>query len=140
MPAAGAAADAPDQKGDKGQVRFIYCRLIRRAAPARHGREKGAVTLKYLPTDTPHHFTPHSKILIKSGIRGSLNRDPPCSADTEPLTTRHPRRDDLTFVEHELSVCLFHFLSSPLLLWKYQYQRETNILPWKVQLLKVCPF
>jgi hypothetical protein len=68
------------------------------------------VTLKYLPTDPPHHLTPHSKILIHSGIRGSLNRDPPCSADTEPLTTRHPRRDDLTFVEQELSVRLFHYL------------------------------
>ena len=42
------------------------------------------------------HLTPHSEILIHSGIRGSLNRDPPCSADTEPLTTRHSRRDDLT--------------------------------------------
>ena len=62
----------------------------------------------------PHHLTPHSKILIHSGIRGSLNREPPCSADTEPLTTRHPRRDDLRFVEHELPVRLFHFLSSPL--------------------------
>ena len=38
----------------------------------------------------------------------------PCLADTEPLTTRHPRRDDLTFVERKLSVSLFHFLPSPL--------------------------
>ena len=49
-----------------------------------------------------------------NGMEWGGNRDPPCSADTEPLTTRHPRRDDLTFVERELSVRLFHFLSSPL--------------------------
>ena len=75
------------------------------------------VTLKYLPTDPPHRLTPHSKILIHSGIRGSLNRDPPCSADTEPLTTRHPRRDDSTFVEQNFQfVC---FTSSGLLRLQY---------------------
>ena len=58
------------------------------------------------------------------------NRDPPCSADTEPLTTRHPRRDDLTFVEQELSVRLFHFLSPPqftILYYKMGYAPDTII-------------
>ena len=36
------------------------------------------------------------------------NRDPSCSADTELLTTRNPRRDYLTFVERKLLVRLFH--------------------------------
>ena len=70
--------------------------------------------LKHPQQTHPHPFTTHSKNLIHSGITGSPNRDPSCSADTEPLTTRHPRRDDLRFVEHKLSVRLFHFLSSPL--------------------------
>ena len=71
------------------------------------------VTLKYPPTDTPSTLHYSLKNLIHSGITGSPNRDPLRSADTEPLTTRHPRRDDLTFVEQELSVRLFHFLSPP---------------------------
>ena len=34
------------------------------------------------------------------------SRDRPGSANTEPLTTRHPRRDDLTFVEQNFQfVC-----------------------------------
>ena len=44
--------------------------------------------------------------------------------DTEPLTTRHPRRDDLTFVEQELSVRLFHFLLSPPFTIKYYRKKH----------------
>ena len=70
--------------------------------------------LKHPQQTHPHPFTNHYKNLIHSGIIGSPNRDPTRSVDTEPLKTRHPRRDDLRFVEHELPVRLFHFLSSPL--------------------------
>ena len=66
------------------------------------------VTLKYPPTDTPSTLHYSLKNLIHSGITGSPNRDPARSVDTDPLPTRNPERDYLTFVEHKLSVCLFH--------------------------------
>ena len=53
MPAAGAAADSPDQKGDKGQVRSSTAGWLEgdtgatEKAPARHGREQGVGPCPY---------------------------------------------------------------------------------------------
>ena len=41
------------------------------------------------------------------------------SAETELLKTRHPRRDELTFVEHKVSVPFDPLLSSPMFTIKY---------------------
>ena len=51
-----------------------------------------------------HNQIPHG------GNAGSPNRDPPCSTDTEPLTTSNPRKDYLTqmFIS-SLFLCLLRF-------------------------------
>ena len=50
----------------------------------------------------------HSKTFSSSQGRNEMEWALGRWANTEPLTTRNPRRDYLTLVEHELSVRLFH--------------------------------
>ena len=60
----------------------------------------------------PNHFP-----LPRAGMKWGGNRDPPCSVDTKPLTTRNPRKDYLTQM----------FISFPFLcLLRFQYNCTFN--------------
>ena len=67
----------------------------------------------------PNHFP-----LPRAGMKWGGNRDPPCSADTEPLTTRNPRKDYLTQM----------FISSPFLcLLRFQYNHTFSLCLWLLE-------